>query len=54
VWIIDTQTAKAQKLFPGKRQVRNLQWSPDGTRLAFMVVSGTFEPVIWEEPQRDF
>src|ERR1700752_2436978 len=38
VWIIDTQTAKAQKLFTSKRQVRGMQWSPDGTRLAFLVV----------------
>ena len=26
VWIIDTQTAKAQKLFQGKQQVRGLKW----------------------------
>jgi dipeptidyl aminopeptidase/acylaminoacyl peptidase len=49
VWIIDTQTAKAQKLFPAKRQVRGPQWSPDATRLAFLVVKdNAFEPVIWE------
>jgi len=49
VWIVDTQTAKAQKLFPSKRQVRGLQWSPDAARLAFMVVKdNAFEPVIWE------
>jgi len=38
VWIIDTQTAKAQKLFQGKRQVRGLKWSPDGGRLALFVL----------------
>src|SRR4030095_14800040 len=49
VSIIDTQTTKAQKLFPGKRQVRGMQWSPDATRLAFLVVKGdAFAPVIWE------
>ena len=49
VWIIDTQTAKLQKLFPDKRQVRALKWSPDANRLAFLLLkSDGFEPVIWE------
>ena len=48
VWIIDTQTGKAQKLFPARQQVRGLKWSPDGSRLAmFVLKSGAFEPVIW-------
>jgi dipeptidyl aminopeptidase/acylaminoacyl peptidase len=50
VWIIDTQTAKAQKLFPNKRQVRGLKWSPDASRLALFALKGdTFEPLIWEK-----
>jgi dipeptidyl aminopeptidase/acylaminoacyl peptidase len=49
VWIIDTQTAKSQKLFPEKRQVRALKWSPDGNRLALLVLKGElFEPTVWE------
>ena len=49
VWVIDTQTAKAQRLFQGKRQVRSLKWSPDATRLALFILKGdSFEPVIWE------
>ncbi|MEK6321259.1 MAG: prolyl oligopeptidase family serine peptidase [Acidobacteriota bacterium] len=49
VWIIDTQTAKAQRAFQGKKQVRGLKWSPDGSRLALFVRKGdAFEPIIWE------
>ena len=49
VLIIDTQTAKTQKLFPGKRQVRGLRWSPDASKLALFVIKGDrFEPAIWE------
>jgi len=49
VWIIDTQTAKTQKLFPEKRQVRGMQWSPDASRLALLVLNkGVFEPMMWE------
>ncbi|HWP55351.1 MAG TPA: hypothetical protein VN476_14575 [Pyrinomonadaceae bacterium] len=55
VWIIDTQNARAQKLFPAKRQVRGMQWSPDATRLAFLVVKGdAFAPVIWERASGKF
>ena len=55
VLVIDTQTAKAQKLFPSKRQVRGMQWSPDATRLALLVVKGdAFEPVIWERASGKF
>jgi dipeptidyl aminopeptidase/acylaminoacyl peptidase len=49
VWIIETQTAKAQRLFPDKRQVRGLRWSPDGARLALLALrDGKFTPQIWE------
>lgn len=49
VWIIDTQTGKARKLFDEKRQVRGLKWSPGASRLALFVLKGdVFEPVIWE------
>src|SRR6185503_15558321 len=51
VWVIDTQTAKAQSVFPGgtKQQARNLTWSPGAGQLAMLVLKGeTFAPVIWE------
>jgi dipeptidyl aminopeptidase/acylaminoacyl peptidase len=49
VRVIDTRTGKGQTLFSGKRQVRGLQWSPDGSRLALLVRRGeAFEPMIWE------
>ncbi len=49
VLIIDTQTTKVQKVFPNKRQVRGLKWSPDASRLALFVLQGDqFQPVIWE------
>ena len=55
VWIIDTQTTKAQTLFPSKRQVRGLKWSPDASRLAMFVLKGDqFEPVIWERATGKF
>src|SRR5258706_15064375 len=49
VLVIDTQTGKSQKLFAEKRQVRQLKWSPDGSRLAMLAMKGDlFEPMIWE------
>ena len=55
VWIIDAQSGKSQKLFPNKRQVQSLRWSPDGTRLALMVRAGdVFEPMIWERASSKF
>ena len=55
VWFIDTQTSKAQKLFQSKQQVRGLKWSPDGSRLALLVLKGgVFEPAIWERATGKF
>lgn len=49
VYVIDTQTGNSRKLFPVKRQVRSLKWSPDGTRLALTVLRNElYEPMIWE------
>jgi dipeptidyl aminopeptidase/acylaminoacyl peptidase len=49
VWVVETATGKAQKLFPDKRQLRGFRWSPDGTRLVFSILrSGRYEPVIWD------
>src|SRR5439155_12796032 len=47
--------AQAHKLFQGKRQVRSLKWSPDGSRLALFVLNGDlFEPTIWERATGKF
>jgi dipeptidyl aminopeptidase/acylaminoacyl peptidase len=47
--VIDVATGAERAIFPDKRTVRNLQWSPDGARLAMFVYRGeVFEPVIWE------
>ena len=55
VWVIDTASAKSQKLFPGRRQVRGLKWSPDGQKLALMVLKGDrYEPVIWDRTTGKF
>jgi dipeptidyl aminopeptidase/acylaminoacyl peptidase len=49
VWVIDTRSGAAEKLFADRRQVRGAQWSPDGSRLAIAVLEGDrFVPVIWE------
>jgi dipeptidyl aminopeptidase/acylaminoacyl peptidase len=49
VWVIETGTGSARQLFPDKRNVRALTWSPDGARLAYFVLRGEgFEPAIWE------
>ena len=55
VLVVDAQTGKSQKLFTEKRQVRQLKWSPDGSRLALLAVKGdAFEPLIWERASNKF
>jgi dipeptidyl aminopeptidase/acylaminoacyl peptidase len=47
--VIDTQTAKIQRVFPDKQQLRSIRWSPDGARLAMLVLKkDAFVPVIWD------
>jgi dipeptidyl aminopeptidase/acylaminoacyl peptidase len=49
VWVVDTRSGAARAVFPDRRNVRSLVWSPDGRRLAMLVLRGeTFEPVIWD------
>ena len=49
VLVIETATGKSRAIFPDKRNVKSLAWSPDGSRLAMLVVhNDAFEPVIWE------
>jgi dipeptidyl aminopeptidase/acylaminoacyl peptidase len=49
VAVIDTRTGEAQRVFAGKRQARSFEWSPDASRLAFLLRDGdTFRPAVWE------
>ena len=51
VWLIDTQSGAQRAIFPDKRNVRAARWSPDGSRLALLVLdakSNAFEPVLWD------
>ena len=51
VWVIDTKSGAARAIYPDKRNVRLMRWSPDGSRLAFFLFdakSGVYEPVIWD------
>lgn len=50
-WVFDTKTGAARAVFPEKRNVRVARWSPDGARLALLVLdakSGTYQPALWE------
>ena len=51
VWVIDTRSGAARAIYPDKRNVRTARWSPDGSRLALLVLdgkSGAYQPVIWD------
>jgi len=47
--VIDTQSGTSRKVFADRRQVAGLVWSPAGTRLAMLAMSGAgLVPVIWD------
>lgn len=47
--VIDTKTGAQQAVFPDKRTVRSVRWSPDGKRLGFLLYNGDlYEPAIWD------
>jgi dipeptidyl aminopeptidase/acylaminoacyl peptidase len=51
VWVIDTRSGATRAIYADKRNVRAARWSPDGSRLALLVLdvkSGAYQPVIWE------
>ena len=49
LWVIETATGKATAVFPDKRNIRSLAWSPDGSKLAMLVLHNeSFQPVIWD------
>lgn len=41
VVLIDVGTGAQRAILPGKRTVKGLTWSPDGTRLGMLVLTGT-------------
>lgn len=49
VLVVDTRSGATQPVFPDKRPVKALHWSPDGRRLAMLIYNGDiFEPAIWD------
>ena len=47
--VVDTRTGESRPLFPDKRQARGFTWSPDASRLAFLLREGdVFRLAIWE------
>jgi dipeptidyl aminopeptidase/acylaminoacyl peptidase len=49
LWVIDTRTGERKTVFPDKRNVRNARWSPDGSKLSYLQVTGdALEAVIWD------
>ena len=48
LWVIDTRSGESRAVFPDKRNVRGLAWSPDGSKLAMLLLapSGVLEPRI--------
>jgi dipeptidyl aminopeptidase/acylaminoacyl peptidase len=48
LWAVDPRTGTRTAVFPDKRAVRGMRWSPDGTQLAMLAWNGdVFEPAIW-------
>jgi len=48
LWSVDARTGQRQAVFPDKRAVRGIRWSPDGSQLAMLVWNGdVYEPAIW-------
>jgi dipeptidyl aminopeptidase/acylaminoacyl peptidase len=48
LWAVDARTGQRQPVFPDKRAVRGMRWSPDGGQLAMLVWNGdVYEPAIW-------
>lgn len=48
LWSVDSRTGQRTAVFPDKRPVRGMRWSPDGSQLAFLAWNGeVFEPTVW-------
>src|SRR5688572_2935988 len=39
LWVIDTRSGERRAVLPGKRNLRNATWSPDGSKLAFLLLN---------------
>lgn len=50
LWVIDTRTGESRAVFPDKRNVRGVNWAPDGSKLALLLVGadGNHQPLIWD------
>jgi dipeptidyl aminopeptidase/acylaminoacyl peptidase len=47
--VVDTRTGATRRVFADKRQARGFEWSPDASRLAFLLREGAaFRPAVWE------
>ena len=48
LWVIDSRSGQRTAVFPDKRSVRGMRWSPDGSQLAFLSLNGgALEPAVW-------
>ena len=55
VMVIDTKTGAQRALWPVKKTVRGLTWSPDGTRLAFLLLENDALQVnVWDRASGKF
>lgn len=55
VMVIDTKTGVQRALWPVKKTVRGLTWSPDGTRLAFLLLENDALQVnVWDRASGKF
>ena len=49
LFVVDTRSLVRRTVWPGKKNVRALVWSPDGTRLAMLVLEGdALQPTVWD------
>lgn len=51
--IVDTRSGASTDVFKDKRAVRSLKWSPDGRRLAMLIMGAdVLEPAVWDRESR--
>jgi len=49
IWAVDVRTGQRRPIFPDKRAVRAMRWSPDASHLAMLVWNGdVYEPTVWD------
>jgi hypothetical protein len=54
LWSVDSRTGQRQAVFPDKRAVRGMRWSPDGSQLAMLVWNNdVFEPACLDARDRE-